>query len=680
MSSQQQVSISFSSADRNRARWPSPSCYEVRLPTAVQRVRQVVLGAIDLPLNQNQINCEREARLPLHEGCVLRDNDDDEVCGNTLEVCEEGGGRAVLALPLPCQEVHAFAGEDNVWSTACPHGFHCNPVQVILVLDDGSSVIVPPCSITATSCTEFAVDSGVLDSGATVTHAVTGPLHLCEMLALLEAQLRCGAPHTLHNRYRVQLDDDDGHVVFAALGEGLAFQVSAVGQTAACLGLAPPRLHACPDSNGCMRARSESRPPVMYASIKPGTYDAQSCANKIIAATNRLFMQGAQRFVVRSLARGMAVCEVRGGLYTYRNLAREIERAIRAAVGMADLEPRVEWDADARVFRFAATAVWSLCLHIQNAEIQSKDLLAAVGMPAIEHAGSAEYRGRPLCSTLETRYIYKMTGSPSCDITNGYQLSVSEYVCGDTMTHFEMPSEATADTIEAFAAQFGAAVAQLGADVDISVAVKLASNGTYLVHSRACPYTANTVLRVCLTQSSRLYLAQVIHSDGFILEVRYIGAEPPDPVSTARVHCAAPPRFELPFAGRRDCALVRRLGFRHTHYRCDHQHTSDTCWDFDKEPFILMQLGTPKSGAPWKFYCSPDGKMVPYFAVLGTSSRYSRVYQDTADFKTSGTTTVGTIRVEFLRPDLTPYDFKGCDHLITLVFVTEGDQAVLSCI
>ena len=69
-----------------------------------------------------------------------------------------------------------------------------------------------------------------------------------------------------------------------------------------------------------------------------------------------------------------------------------------------------------------------------------------------------------------------------------------------------------------------------------------------------------------------------------------------------------------------------------------------------------------------------------------TSSKYSvfatKIFgekADTADFKTSGTKTVGTVRVEFLNPDLTPYNFHGKDHLLTLVFVTEGDQALLSC-
>ena len=66
--------------------------------------------------------------------------------------------------------------------------------------------------------------------------------------------------------------------------------------------------------------------------------------------------------------------------------------------------------------------------------------------------------------------------------------------------------------------------------------------------------------------------------------------------------------------------------------------------------------------------------------ALGTStSNYSRTYQDSNDYKTSGSITVGVVHVEFLNPDMTPYHFHGCDHCINLVFVCEGDQALLSC-
>ena len=108
MSSQQQVSISFSSAQRDTAKWPDPSCYEVRLPMPVPRVRQVVLGAVELPLNNDTVQDEAGGSLPVDEGCELTADDspsccdpaaEPESCTNVLHLCEEGGRQAVLAIP-----------------------------------------------------------------------------------------------------------------------------------------------------------------------------------------------------------------------------------------------------------------------------------------------------------------------------------------------------------------------------------------------------------------------------------------------------------------------------------------------------------------------------------------------------------------------------------------------------
>ncbi len=70
MSSQHTVAVSISSAQRNRARWPNPNKYEVTLPMAMQRVRQVVLAGIDVPLHQRLIEGEG-AFLPFAEGLTF---------------------------------------------------------------------------------------------------------------------------------------------------------------------------------------------------------------------------------------------------------------------------------------------------------------------------------------------------------------------------------------------------------------------------------------------------------------------------------------------------------------------------------------------------------------------------------------------------------------------------------
>jgi len=91
-----------------------------------------------------------------------------------------------------------------------------------------------------------------------------------------------------------------------------------------------------------------------------------------------------------------------------------------------------------------------------------------------------------------------------------------------------------------------------------------------------------------------------------------------------------------------------------------------------------MRLGIPNMPVGNKLFCV-RGQQIPFFAVLGTSANYSRMFQDSQEFKTPGSTTVGRIRVEFLNPDLTPYNFHGKEHGLTLVFVYDADTALLRC-
>ena len=110
MSSQQQVSISFSSAQRNKKKWPHANCYEIKLPMPVQRVRQVALGAIELPLDTDVIKTGEEQHLPVSEGDIVCSEDAQDCCpsqeqtpsecSNAIMLCEEGGGEACLALPV----------------------------------------------------------------------------------------------------------------------------------------------------------------------------------------------------------------------------------------------------------------------------------------------------------------------------------------------------------------------------------------------------------------------------------------------------------------------------------------------------------------------------------------------------------------------------------------------------
>ena len=123
--------------------------------------------------------------------------------------------------------------------------------------------------------------------------------------------------------------------------------------------------------------------------------------------------------------------------------------------------------------------------------------------------------------------------------------------------------------------------------------------------------------------------------------------------------------------------LIKMTGMGHHYHGGEGCYESSHCWNMNVHPFLLVQLGTPSHSAPYKYYAGTN-KLVPITTTLSASGSY-RAFQETYDFKTSGSRRVGSIFVEFFNPDLTPYNFHGCDHYLSLLFVCEGDRAVLSC-
>ena len=120
MSTHSTISITISSEHRNKINYPRPDKYCIDLPIPVQRVRQVSLGSIELPVNNDAIPDFADGIIPISEGQVAppparRDDTidaltessasdsaccpDDGLCSNVITVCEETGGRAVVLKP-----------------------------------------------------------------------------------------------------------------------------------------------------------------------------------------------------------------------------------------------------------------------------------------------------------------------------------------------------------------------------------------------------------------------------------------------------------------------------------------------------------------------------------------------------------------------------------------------------
>ncbi len=739
MSSQQQVSISFSSAQRNRAKWPTPSVYEVKLPMTIQRVRQVVLGAIDLPQNQRTVEEGDQALFPIYEGLQLHatatasaycldscnshgysvtpdshcgSSPEDPCCNNVLQVCEEGGGKATLALPLHMNEVTVEAvdgcGKRNYRLTAeCPHGLHHNEcIGAELCVGDKTYPVQTPRKV---SCTEVDVYIETEDDLSGESGCVLVPaLGMCDITCTLEAQLAPGAPgSTLTNRYVVEYNER-GELQFRT-SQGMPFQVGVGSVLQEMLGFGVRVIYSCPNENGEQQAHAQQCLPHMLFCVEPGQYDAQTMGNAMARAANCFFLQAPQTLWVRTAAAPVAVT-VPPGFYTPAWLAERLQDALEIALVDGDW---VVSFCKGRFFQIRRTSKQPFAICGQMDATKNAELLRALGLYTIEYSGRSCYQGQPVHVPWKygrQKSVYKLSSGLSKTVAQSYSLHAYRITHGGSADSvhpctISFPSEAP-DTAEAAAKQLtsalGTILASMGVDnplaLDCVMAAKVplstGESALLLVSCHCTTLEVGDVVRLG-GLGSQTYTMAVVAGGGFWAELEGCteamhqsvvaalatpeGAEGNVLCSPVTVWHMGSTRFDLPFSGRTTYKLVERMGFRYENMCGCSMYESVQSWHLGPPPFILMQLGTPKSGAPWKFYTTVDGQIVPYFAVLGTSTQLSRVYQDTADFKTSGTKTVGTVRVEFLNPDLTPYNFHGKDHLLTLVFVTEGDQALLSC-
>ena len=713
MSTHSTISITISSEHRNKIKYPRPDKYCIDLPIPVQRVRQVSLGSIELPVNNDAIPDFAAGIIPISQGLVAppptrRDDTidaltessasdsaccpDDGLCSNVITVCEETGGRADIALPCTQQAATSLPSEvsadlvNGEYETACPHGLHCNPIPITVVYDSITAQL-PPCSITATSCTTFTVDPGALDPAPSGDiHLAVCALTITDMMQVLEAQLQCGAPHTLKNRYKVALDAN-GNVIFEAMGDALSFQVSAGSWAQQSLGLSPPILYSCmhcdiPSSDIPCRygAASTTPPPVSLASVPPGgSLNPSALANHMMNALNPLMFQSPQKMVVRRPDTTMVMVQIRPGMYTRRLLAAELQGALSAALG----EPvRFRWSAAERRFTASAERRWSLCLQVPD--LNNESLLSALGLHPVEYSGGTRYRGDVVHSTFEPRHVYKVMSSVNPHIKKGYSISAAEYVIGEASVNMPAMDVSRVGTLQDAESYFRQAVGSV--EIDVSV-IASCPNGTYILSNKANTHQVDHILRVHSARTNQEWIVRVVEGEGFGMCVDILGGDPVEDVETVRIMSAFPPRFELPFQTKR-YPMVQRMGFHNKLYRPEQLHTSDQSWNCNSNPFIIMNLGIPDFGTPNKFYRSPstfefpDGKLVPIFTAIGTgaaSESLSRQYQDSPEFKTSGSVNVGQICVEFLDKYLQPYDFKDCEHMMSLVFIVETDQAILSC-
>lgn len=704
MSSQHTVAVSISSAQRNRSRWPNPNKYEVTLPMAMQRVRQVVLAGIDVPLHQRLIEGEG-AFLPFAEGLTFEEG--AELCVSWTDSGGHTVHRTVTFPPplVPMSGSPTLSEGYYTIATASPHGLPTTSCGV------GAPRVVGQCAAWGTYQVLDATTIRVPEDAWPTTESFDltdeelyiPPLHVCEVAQLLSCALA---------EFSVDVDPQ-GRLRIRALRH-VPFELCWKNGASEVLGFGPcARVRSCETAEGDHEVLARSGPCCLLARIPPGNYDAQTMGGAVVSALNCLTFREAQSFLVRNCSGSPSPVVVMRGQYTPATLCAALTRALIAA---CDQTFTVTFSSTSRCFTVDSPDPFALELHLATGKLNFAELLEVIGFEARQYCGGTSYCGNAIylpwvgTGCAPPRHLYALTSGHSTSCPKTYCIGARQQCWGelcDQLQILQQPLDELEEslTLEQLEIAIHNTLAQLlegsGLDQsspDICVLFTYGADEVYMYSHLSTRFEEDDV--VCIGSPALAHLNEAADlpttfstkiAEEHLGKLFKLGPNLAATLAShlktaenryfvpARLWSAMEPRFELRFAGCVDNPLIRRLGFAHEYYCGQSCYESCTPWDMNPYPCVLMQLGTPTMGFPWKF-STVTGQMVPYFTALGTStSNYSRTYQDSNDYKTSGSITVGVVHVEFLNPDMTPYHFHGCDHCINLVFVCEGDQALLSC-
>ena len=715
MSAQHTVTLTVFSRNRDKKVYPDASKYTLDLPHAVPRVRQVMLSAIEFSSVQRNIESPGTP-FPFGEGVDL----------SSQQYCEEPGqfnyhhelilvqGETRTKIDLPPSRNTVTASGSSAVITATPHGLaaaFCAGIAVHMV-DIGCPLAITPetvqiidensFSFTGTPCVPAA------DMVGATLHAA--PLLQIDIVDMLQKNnlFRCAG-------YAVGVTDTGGlrftHSDDFTLITGLS-TAHALGLSMAACGAAPYRGAARRDADGSDEWYLEGDTPTagtFVAQVPANPHQSYSNIGALTTAVTTamggfvLASSTTHRFCARTFNGVPRVVTLKPGQYTPERLAAAVQRALN---GMTtnDTEDSyvVTFEATGDKGRFSignTRCPFSLELQVNpnvtNAAASSPlpathFLRALMGFQGRQYTGQRCYQGEPVAllaaaappppggcpatRRAHPRFKYDTHLIDDADLpSHRVRLCAERRYIGEAcekclagqatvhddivkVTHTPSTTLTITSTNVIMGVQPGDVIAiGLPGCPECPLVGTVASNEMV---------ANNSVATVTLLTKAMQDKAGAAFQSG-------------QETCFARVWLFDTPRFELPLypAVSRYNHALRMLGWEHAYHGGCYCYDTVQCWTLTPHPFIIVNIGTPELSAPYKYY-GGTGKAVPITTTLSLSGTY-RAFQETYDFKTSGSRRVGQITVELLNPDLTPY--RVCDHYITLAFVCEGDRAVLAC-
>lgn len=703
MSTQHSVVMTVSSSERNKTRYPAPNRYEMALPQSMQRVRQVMLSSLEFAAVQRNVEAPG-ADLPFGEGAqiqggMFRDDAGNDHFENEVVVVRRDGeacASAVVALPLDLNGIVSHDGSATL-TTASPHG-----LALALRVGLRLAIVGAGCEIPLTCDTVSVVDENSFTLQTTCVDAAllvgcwvhVQPLLQADVLALLQAGLPC---------YTVDVTDEGGlrwrapHRFDVVLGAttaaalGLAIAGGARSRCAVVLEATAPRAEEegsrCAADSWQVQGRA---PPALLARLPPRpaqSYDIPSFSSGMATAMNGIVLPHgkAHSFCIRTGNGVPHMVSIKPGQYTAEQLASAVQHALNRAC---------DTDTDGAFHVAHSQGTYAIsndrCCFSLELQIHPSTPSEPVppthfirlwmGFQGRQYTGKSCYTGdvvhRQSAILRYPRFRYKVSVADSPHSNGrGLTLGAERWYAGEACEKCVSGTVTAADdiaTLDYDGTTFTILCnSMLGLRVGDVVALGLPS-------CAECPIIS-VVQDVVYPHPPTTGTQQVIvHVTDAIKAWSCIG-ELLNKKCPIRLWLWDAPRFELPLypAVSTHNRLIEMLGLAHAYHGGASCYEAVACWNMNVHPFILVRIGTPSFSAPFKYYGGTN-KIVPITTTLSASNTY-RAFSETYDFKTSGSRKIGSIYVEFLNPDLTPYEFHGGDHYLTLMFVCEGDQATLSC-
>ncbi len=699
MTTQYNVALTVSSKNRDVHKWPHPHTYRMQLPMPIPSVRQIMLAGVEINGIQRNVESPGEV-LPFSEGAEVgtrlyceeagQFNYENELIVRFDPLCIAGSTCAPqcttpcelkVVLPPTCNVITGATA--TTLTTCAPHGLAVAMCAKLAlhVVGAGCAIALTPQNVKVTGESTLELTLPADCTTVSVSQLKDAWIHVAPLLqqdvqAVIRetAKQQCldGFLPTVLADGRLRMESPNAFALIMGPRTAPLLGLSATGATC----VVKTEATQAADGSWAVTGRP---PPTVLAMVPPAQYtSSEALAAAVSTSMNAFVVAAANQFCFRTTRCQPHLASIHPGQYTAAQLATAVENALNAASTVKHFTVTLAFGA----FTIANSATdFSLEFQVNPTSSTASNkplppdhmIRRLLGFDGRQYVGGRCYTGQPVPVPFDSvqrymRYRYQVveaTGDTA--VFTGLRLCAERWYAGEACEKCAAGAATAADDVVTLTYVAGATTLTLKHAV---VMMGLLVGDVVAIGVPGCDCAVTGRVQSSAVDPSTGEQTVTVHVPVHAALLPF-GSLTNQPV---RVWLHDLPRFDLlP----RSEHLSTMLGLKHAFHGGQACYASVAGINLTPHPFLLVQLGTPGHTAPYKYFAG-TGKVVPVFTSLGMSSTYKQ-FQETYDAKLSGVATVGSIMVEFFNPDLTPYQFHGREHYLSLMLVCEGNRAILSC-